>query len=298
MEIRDLRSFVAVAEELHFGRAAARLHISPPPLSQRIKSLEQQLGAQLFVRTKRSVALTPAGVILLTEARRLCQRVDELPRMTQRAARGEANEVRVGVVGAAIYSQARALVADMTRLVPDIRLVWRVLSSVEQLREIRENRLDLGLVNTPIEHDDVMIKPLVRERLVVVMPSTHKYAKRKSIPLRLLRDEVFVIGERHLAPIYYDRVIAAFNAAGISPMIEHQAQSIIAYIGLVAIGVGMSIVPASLTRMGLSGVVFVGIKDDVPASELSVAWNPKNISPVLELALRSGPTKSDSGIGG
>jgi len=286
MELRDLRAFVAVAEELHFARAAARLHVSPPPLSQRIKALESEIGVSLFTRSKRSVVLTAAGSVLLTEARRLCSRADELPQLTRRAARGETGELRAGVVGSAIYSQARALVADIAREVPDAHLVWRVLSSVEQIQAIRENRLELGLINTPIDHDGLVVRSLLRERLVVVMPATHRYARRASIPLRLLKDEIFVVGERHLAPSYYDRVIGAFNAAGFSPIIEHQPQSIIAYIGLVAIGVGLSIVPASLARLGLAGVAFVRIEGKVPLSELSLAWDPSNSSPILARALR------------
>lgn len=282
MELKDLYSFVAVAEELHFGRAAGRLHISAPPLTQRIKALERKLDVQLFVRTKRSVSITPAGVALLAEARRLLLQVHDLPEHVQRVARGEMGYLRAGVVGAALYSN---LVADIVRSIPDVHLVWHVLGSADQVQRIRENRLDLGLINTPIDHDGVLVQLAHREPLVVVMPATHRYANRRSIALRLLKSEVFIMGERHLAPSYYDQVIGACNAGGFSPKINHQAQSIATFMGLIALGVGVSLVPASMAKAGVGGVSYVSIQGQAPLSEISIAWNPLNPSPLLARTL-------------
>lgn len=285
MELKDLRYFVAVAEELHFGRAAARLHISPPPLTQRIKALEQALGVLLLKRTKRTVTLTAAGATLLGEARRLLVQAEGLAVTAQRAARGETGHLRAGVVGSAIFSQARDVQATLARRLPDVRLVWHELSSVEQMESLRENRLDLGLVTTAIAQEGVVLGRTIREPLVVALPSNHRLAARAAIPLQMLSNEVFILGARHLSPGLYDRVISACDAAGFSPDVDHQAGHMMTYISLVAIGAGVSLVPASMAKAGMAGVTFVRIRGPVPYSEVSLAWNPDNPSPVLARVL-------------
>lgn len=285
MDLRDLRCFVAVAEELHFGRAAARLRISPPPLTQRIKALEQQLDVLLLKRTKRSVALTAAGSALLVEARRLLIQADGLAATVHRAARGEIGHLRAGVVGSAIFSQARDVQATLARLLPDVRLVWHEMSSVEQMESLRDNRLDLGLVSASTAPEGVVLGRTIREPLVVALPSTHRLASRSTIAMQTLRDEVFILGARHLSPNLYDRVISACAAAGFSPHVDHQAGHMMTYISLVAIGAGISLVPASMAKAGMAGVTFVRLKGPVPYSEVSLAWNPHNVSPVLARVL-------------
>jgi DNA-binding transcriptional LysR family regulator len=285
MDLRDLRYFVAVAEELHFGRAAARLRISPPPLTQRIKALEQELDVLLLRRTKRSVALTAAGSALLVEARRLLIQADGLAATVHRAARGEIGHLRAGVVGSAIFSQARDVQATLARLLPDVRLVWHEMSSVEQMESLRDNRLDLGLVTASTAPEGVVLGRTIREPLVVALPSTHPLASRSTIALQMLRDEVFILGARHLSPSLYDRVISACAAAGFSPHVDHQAGHMMTYISLVAIGAGISLVPASMAKAGMAGVTFVRLKGPVPYSEVSLAWNPHNVSPVLARVL-------------
>lgn len=285
MDLRDLRCFVAVAEELHFGRAAARLRISPPPLTQRIKALEQQLDVLLLKRTKRSVALTAAGSALLVEARRLLIQADGLAATVHRAARGEIGHLRAGVVGSAIFSQARDVQATLARLLPDVRLVWHEMSSVEQMESLRDNRLDLGLVSASTAPEGVVLGRTIREPLVVALPSTHRLASRSTIAMQTLRDEVFILGARHLSPSLYDRVISACAAAGFSPHVDHQAGHMMTYISLVAIGAGISLVPASMAKAGMAGVTFVRLKGPVPYSEVSLAWNPHNVSPVLARVL-------------
>jgi len=285
MELRDLRYFVAVAEELHFGRAAARLHISAPPLTQHIKRLESQLSVVLFNRTKRTVAITAAGSALLKEARQMLAQADSLAIAVQRAGRGETGQLRAGVIGSSIFSKARDLQTQMSRLLPDAHLVWYEMSSVEQVQAIQQKRLDLGLIITPIDHEGLVVRRAVREPLVAAIPSTHALAKRTSIPLRLLKDEVFILGARHISPGYYDRFISACNAAGFSPHVAHQASHMLTYISLVAIGAGVSLVPASMAKAGLSGVSFLRIQGKAPYSEVSIAWNPANNSPLLSRAL-------------
>lgn len=200
----------------------------------------------LFHRTKRTVAITEAGVLLLDEARQLIGQANALAPKLRRAARGEIGSLRVGVIGSAIFSQARDLQAEMSKRLPDVRLVWHELSSVAQVEAIRDNRLDLGFINTPIEHEGVTLGQPFRESLVAVMASTHPLARRPSIPLKALKDELFIMGARHLSPGYYDRFISACDAAGFSPNVDHQVGHMFTYISLVSIGAGVSLVPTSM----------------------------------------------------
>jgi len=285
MSPADLHAFLAVAEELHFGRAAARLHVTPPPLTRHIQKLEREVGARLFERTKRSVALTSAGRVLVGEARRLLATLDGLPGLVQRAARGDTGTLRVGVISAALFSQARAFEAAMRRSLPHARIAWQVQSSAEQVEALRQNRLDLGFVHTPIEHEGLALRPVLRESLVVALPAAHRLAARRAVSLRALKDEVFVVATRDRVPSYYDRFIAACHTAGFEPRLEHQRQTMVNFLGLVAIGAGVTVVPASMMRVHVDGVTYVRLAGTGPFSELSAAWNPANTSPVLARAL-------------
>ncbi|MFO1312476.1 MAG: LysR family transcriptional regulator [Burkholderiales bacterium] len=292
MEPADFRVFLAVARELHFGRAAARLNITPPPLTRHIQRIERELGARLFDRTKRTVTLTAAGAALKVEAERLLAQLEALPVHVQRAAGGDSGTLRAGVISAALFSQARVLQAAMRKAMPAVRIEWHVESSADQVEALRQNRLDLGFVHTPIEHEGLVLWPALREPLVVALPSGHPLAARKSVPLRALRDDVFVVATRERVPSYYDRFIAACHAAGFEPRLAHQRQTMVNFLGLVAIGAGVTVVPASVTRVAVEGTRYVRLSGDVPHSELSVVWSPGNPSPVLARALRLMPARS------
>lgn len=286
MELRDLRCFVAVAEELHFGRAADRLHITPPPLTKRIKALETRLGTLLFKRNKHSVTITAAGSALLSDARRLLEQADEMQKTVHRAAQGETGHLRVGVMGSAIFSHGRELQARMRSVLPDVRVIWHELSSVEQVQSLQEHRLDLGFINTPIDHEGLLVRRVLREPLVAALPSTHALAGRRSIPLRVLRGETFIHSTRRTSSGFYDRFIAACTAAGFSPKMDHQAGHMLTYLSLVAIGAGVTVVPASMARTRLDGVSFIPIEGRAPFTEISIAWHPGNASPVLGRVLQ------------
>jgi DNA-binding transcriptional LysR family regulator len=291
MEPADFRAFLAVAEELHFGRAAARLNITPPPLTRHIQRIERELGARLFDRTKRSVALTAAGVALKGESQRLLAQLEALPGHVQRAAGGHSGTLRAGVISAALFSQALLLQAAMRKAMPAVRIEWQVESSANQVEALRQHRLDLGLVHTPIEHEGLALRLVMREPLVVAVPASPPLARRTSIPLRALKDEVFVVATRDRVPSYYDRFIAACHAAGFEPRLAHQRQTMVNFLGLVAIGAGVTVVPVSVMRVAVEGTRYVRLSGDVPRSELSVVWSPANRSPVLARALRLMPRR-------
>ena len=292
MEPADFRVFLAVAEELHFGRAAARLNITPPPLTRHIQRIERELGARLFDRTRRAVTLTAAGAALVGEARRLLVQLEALPGHVLRAAGGDSGTLRAGVISAALFSQARVLQAAVRKAMPAVHVEWHIESSADQVEAVRLGRLDLGFVHTPIEHEGLALRRVLREPLVVAVPTSHPLAKRKAISLRALENDVFIVATRERVPSYYDRFVAACHAAGFVPKLEHQRQTMINFLGLVAIGAGVTVVPASVTRIAVAGTTYVRLSGDVPYSELSVVWSPDNRSPVLARALRMvGPAR-------
>ncbi len=274
-----------MAEELHFARAAARLHVTPPPLTRHIQKLESDLGVPVFVRGKRSVALTPAGQVLVNEARRLLSAIDTLPGLIQRASRGDYGILRAGTISTALFSQVPRFATAIREALPDVQLEWHVQSSAEQVHELRHDRLDLGFVHTPIEHAGLALRGVLRESLVVALPQSHALAGRRSVTLRALKDETFVVANRDRTPSYYDRFIAACHAAGFEPKLAHQRQTMINFVGLVAVGAGVTVVPESMVCVQISGVSYVKLSGIGPFADLSVAWNPENVAPVLARAL-------------
>ncbi len=227
-----------------------------------------------YSQLKRSVALTPAGRVLVDEARRLLAAMDTLPAQVQRAARGDTGVLRAGTISTALFSVARTFEAAMRKALPSVRLAWQVQSSAQQVDELRHNRLDLAFVHTPIEHEGLALRRVLREALVVALPATHPAARQRTVTLRALKDETFIVADRDRVPSYYDRFIAACHVAGFEPRLFHQRQTMVNFLGLVAIGAGVTVVPVSLTRVQVAGVAYVKLAGTGPFSELSVAWNP------------------------
>ena len=286
MNLRSLRCFLAVAEELHFGRAAKRLNISQPPLTQHIKSLERDLGARLFDRTKRSVQITEAGTALLDEARLLIAQADGLRHVVQRADKGRRGTLRAGFITSAVFTKTRLLYATISRGVPGATVMWQEMNSSEQVEALREGRIDIGFLHTPSEHRGLEARVIVRDPMVVAVPDTHRLAGRRSAPLSEFGDDDFVLPLRQMSPAFYDRIIAACSAAGISPAIPHQPRHLLTILSMVSMGAGISLVPSSLANAGFPSVSFIKIRGQAPVTEVSVLWSSQNRSPVLARALQ------------
>ena len=286
MNLRALRCFLAVAEELHFGRAAKRLNISQPPLTQHIKSLELELGARLFDRTKRSVQITEAGTALLDGARLLIAQADGLRDVVQRADKGRSGTLRAGFITSAVFTRTRLLYATMSRGVPGATVMWQEMNSSEQVEALREGKIDIGFLHTPSEHRGLEARVIVRDPMVVAVPDTHRLAGRRSAPLSEFGGDDFVLPLRHMSHAFYDRIIAACSAAGISPAIPHQPRHLLTMLSMVSMGAGISLVPSSLANAGFPSVSFIKIRGHAPVTEVSVLWNPRNRSPVLARALQ------------
>jgi DNA-binding transcriptional LysR family regulator len=269
MELRHLRYFIAVAEEKHMTRAAERLGIQQPPLSMQIRALEQELDAQLFRRQPRGVELTEAGQAFLEQARSILDQVDRAVATTRRTARGEEGRVVVGFTSSAPFHPFVPRVLRAFRdAAPLVSVVLEESGSSELVQALRNEEIDAAFIRSPVA--DVVgltVRPLLEEQMLVALPTGHIFARRSSfsrsvlLPLSELANETFVLYKRPGGPGLYDTIIAACKSAGFSPRVGQEAPRIISTLNLVAAGIGVSIVPASLQRLQMDGIVYRKLED-------------------------------------
>jgi DNA-binding transcriptional LysR family regulator len=279
MELRHLRYFAAVAEECHFGRAAARLRMAQPPLSRQIQALEAELGLLLFERTRRQVELTPAGTTLLAHARRIFEAVDLAVHEAQRASRGESGRIVVAYPSTFAYSGLPELVRAFRAKFPSVELALRELAPQLQLDAIRDHGVDVGFIRAPVDEPGLITELVRSEPLVVALPNGHPLAGRKSIALGLLAKEPFVLFPRVRGPGYFDKLVELCREAGFTPRIVQEAPQL-DIVSLVAAGLGVSILPSSIRKFRRSGIVLRPIVGG-PRTELLVVWSARNRSAVL-----------------
>lgn len=274
IELRHLRYFVAVAEELHFGRAAARLNISQPPLSQQIQMLEQQVGARLLARTNRSVALTAAGKQFLADSRQILGLVNDAAARAERLHQGEAGELRIGFTSSAPFIRA---VSDTLSLFrhnyPDMHLQTREMNTREQLAPLAEGALDVGLLrNTPLP-DALCHEVIVHEPLMAMIPRVHPLAQKPVVTLAELAKEPFVFFDPHVGTGLYDDILGLMRRYNLSPVITQEVGEAMTIIGLVAAGLGVSILPASFKKVQLHEMCWVPIAEEDAVSEMWLVWS-------------------------
>jgi DNA-binding transcriptional LysR family regulator len=268
MELRHLRYFVAVAEELHFGRAAARLGIAQPPLSQQIRALERELGLELFSRTRRRVELTEAGRVYLEEARGILQRVAQAAAAARRAARGETGALAVGMVASATYGLMPRVFRLFRARNPGVALTVGVLSTGAQVAALRAGQLQLGIARPPFGDETLVAEPLHEEPVVVALPSGHPLSARRTLSLRALATEPFVIFPRDRRPGWYDFMLGLCRAAGFEPVVGQDAPELATAMALVAAGMGVTLVPASVQDLRRSGVDYRPLAAPAPRTQL------------------------------
>src|SRR5688572_26306334 len=271
-DIRQLRYFVALAEQLHFGRAAAALHISQPPLSRAIHGLEQRLGARLFARTRRKVELTPEGVRFYDEAKRLLGQLERAAREVGAMASGESGRLRLGFVSLADYGVLPGLLKGFKAARPGVSLALREMLSPEQAAALAAGELDFGLLLPPVagELDHLVVQS---EKFVAALPSRHAAARRGGrIAVHALAGEPFVMVPREIAPGLYDIVAGLAARAGFAPRVAQEAIQMQTVVSLVSSGLGVAIVPASIANLGRRGVVYREIADPPPRLDLWLAW--------------------------
>jgi DNA-binding transcriptional LysR family regulator len=281
MELRQLRYFVAVAEELHFRRAAARLHISQPPLSQQIRQLEDELGVRLLARTRRRVELTPAGDAFLRDARTLLAELDGAVETARRIDSGQTGRLRINFVGSALLSIVPGIVQRFRTARPSVELQLRERSTDDQLRAVSAGSVDVGLVRPPIEKlAELRATVLLRERTVAALPVDHALAGLRRVPVRRLAAEPLVLFPRDQAPGFHDLLISSMAAPGTHPQVVQYAPEMLTIIGLVAAGIGVSLVPASVTRLSLEGVTYRPVTGS-PYAELVAITRMGDDSPLV-----------------
>ena len=296
-DLRQLRHFVAVAEELHFGRAAMRLCMTQPPLSQSILMLESALGHALFARTRRSVQLTPAGAALLPEAQRLLQDAAQLPQLVQGAALGASGQLVLSFVSSAAYGLLPPLLQAFRAQYPGVKIVLREATSDVQFADLAQGRIDCGIVIPPLPGPNASAihaananspapfawRALQREPLVLALPAQlAAQLPERPLPLECCHGQDLIIFPRAIAPAFHDMILACFTRAGLTPQIAQEAIQMQTIVSLVSAGMGMALVPQSVSNLQRPGVEYHQLAQATPLVETGLAWRRDNASPVLK----------------
>lgn len=282
MEIRLLKYFVAVAEELHFSRAAVRLHIAQPPLSQQIRKLEEELGVQLLSRSKRRVELTEPGRVFLASARSILAQTESAIAEVRRASRGEVGRLPVALVGSATYEDAIPEILRVFReRYPDVAITLHELSTGEQLKALRDGHIQVGFLRPPVHDVGLALDTVFHEPLIAALPVTHQQANEQCVPIAALANDPFIMVPHAQGLGLYELVVSACLQAGFTPQISQEAGELQTVIGLVAAGFGVSLLPAAARKLHSNGVVYVPLAAPVPVIEIAAAHLHTDTSPVL-----------------
>lgn len=287
MELRHLRYFTAVAEELHFTRAAARLGIGQPPLSQQIQQLEREIGTPLFLRLPRGIALTEAGVQFLDDARAILASADRAVDMARRLGRGERGAITVGFTASAVFHPylPRAIRAFRDRY-PDVRITLTESNTVTLLRGLRAGDVDVAFVRPPYVLDaEFESERVLDEPMLIALPPDHALSRKRAVPIAALAEEDFVLYPRPIGAGLYDAIQSACQRAGFAPRVIQEAPQMASIVSLVAAGVGISIVPAAMRHMGAQGIEYRPIKGDAPHARLDMAYRRHDRSVAAENAV-------------
>jgi DNA-binding transcriptional LysR family regulator len=274
MELRHLRCFVVLAEELHFGRAARRLAMSQPPLTVAIRQLEADVGASLFTRSSRSVALSAAGEALLPRARAVLNGAQSALQQAREVGQGRAGQLRVGMVGTLLYCGLPAVVQAFGEQHPGVHLSLHELSSARQLQGVREGELDVGLFHATRLPSDLASQRLVAQQLWACVRSDGPWAAHQQIDLADWRDETLVLVDRAVSPDYHDAVMQVFTEAmGVAPRV-HGLQHWLSVVATVAQGLGVGLAPQAMAAAHLPGVVMRPLRQRLPAYDTHAVWRP------------------------
>jgi DNA-binding transcriptional LysR family regulator len=280
MELRRIQYFVAVAEECHFGRAAVRLHMAQPPLSQQIKQLESEMGVILFARSTRKVELTAAGQRFLDRAREILAAVDDAVDEAARVADGLLGTLAIGFTGSATYDLLPTLARVLRAELPGIELDLRgEMLTPDQVAALLEGSLDLAFLRPPVRNPDVDVRVLRREPLIAVLPETHPLAQRARVRLGDLRDEPFITYPSHHRSVVYEAVIDACQRAGFTPAHVHEVGETSTLVSFVAAGLGVALVPSSVQHLQITGARYLPLAGTTQEVELALATRADERSP-------------------
>lgn len=288
MELRHLRYFVAVAEELHFGRAAARLHIAQPPLSQQIRQLEEELDVLLFQRTKRRVELTEAGRAFLVEARRTLAQSEQAVLAAQQAHRGETGRLTIGFVGTAAYQMLPQILHRFRSDFPDVTLTLREMPTHRLQDALASGEIDVALLRSNVRNKRFHSETLLQEPLVVALAKTHPLvAEKGGVTIQSLAEEPFVMFPREVNTQLFDQIMTLCQQAEFSPQIVQEAINLQTVLGLVGVGLGVSILPGSIQVVSRADVIYQPLKDVDVTIALCMAWPDGRVTAVCQNFLQT-----------
>lgn len=286
MELRQLKYFITVAEELHFGRAAEALHLSQPALSKQIQALEDSLKVQLFERTKHWVKLTIAGQKFLETARRILHEVEEGIQVTRQVADGQIGRLRIGFTETTLFSLAPTIVRTYREQYPQVELILTSGGTEAQVEALRTHQIDVGFVYLPIREPSLSIHPLFEEVYIAGLPTTHRLARHRQIALQSLANEPLIFYPRSLAPVLYTNFVKCCEQSGFVPNIVQEAELAQTRLGLAAAGVGITFVLSNIQSLSAKGVVYRPLIGDFLMLKLALAWRQKEFSPVVHEFLK------------
>jgi DNA-binding transcriptional LysR family regulator len=280
-ELRLLRYFVAVAEERHFGHAAARLHMAQPPLSQQIRKLERELGVDLIDRTCRPIDLTDAGHALLYEARMALVHSERAFAAARRAASGQLGNLRVGAMQAAVSGVLAGVIRDHQRTHPEVHLDVVDLGTAEQITHLGDHRLDVGFLRGPIDDPSLAVETLIEDPLIAVVSQDHPIAGADSVAPGALTNERVILWTRSAAPTTYADVVELFRTHRMNPDVVDESTHVQSILALVAAGLGIAFLPTSFINLARRGVRFVPLEGPLPNRPLALAWRTADRSASL-----------------
>lgn len=284
--MRHLWLFLAVAEERHFGRAAKRLGMSQPPLTEQIQVLEQALKAQLFVRSRKGAQLTPVGQAILPAVRKFAAQMAQLELAVREATAGQTGTLTIGAISSAMLDLLPAYLDQLRSKYPHLTLAVREIDSFEAVPALLSGEVDLAFARL---HGDlgssIETRTLAQEELAVALPAHHRLAGSSSIGLKALTEETFVMFSRQVSPVYFDSLVAACSAHGFSPRILHDVRSVASQIAFVGCGQGIALVPAGLKRLAPPSVVVCPLVEKLEVVTTAAAWSTQSHNPALSQAV-------------
>jgi DNA-binding transcriptional LysR family regulator len=281
VEVRRLRYFVAIAEELHFGRASERLHVAQPALSRQMVELERAIDATLFDRTRNQIKLTAAGVALLPRARDILTRIGEAARVARLAGKGKTGVLNVGFVGSATYSVLPHLLNGFRRANPDVELLLHAMNTADLRVALIDRRIDAAFARPGIDDPEIVDEPLLHEELIVALPEDDALAQGEAVALPDLASRPFVLYPHAPRPSFADAIVGLCRQAGFSPVVAQETMDLQTALGLIAAGAGVSLVPASVADSHRLGILYRPIAPPTPTTTLSLCYRRDNRVAVL-----------------
>ena len=283
MELRQIRSFLSIAETLHFGRTAELIHLSQPALSLQIRAPEEEVGARLFERNRRKTTLTAAGVAFRDEAARALSQLDQAIRRAKLAANGKLGLLRIGFISTAGSEIVPDIFRQFRELNPEVEVSLRAITTADQVQMLETGSLDVGFLRLPIgEHSALDVVTVHREPFVLVVPASHKLAKRKRVRLSEVSGEDFVMYERRYAPGFHDLILGMLRDAGIVPTVSQTGAEISTLISLIDAHMGIAVLPTSAVKHSVASVIACDIVEKIPMSEIGIVVSKRVRASVVD----------------